>query len=137
MSRNHALEKVGRAKLAYKLLSLGWKTGEAFDDGYDVLAYHPERHVACYIELKSMDIANRGPGTNLTAPVSVFEQRSCTHIVVYVEPGGWFFVARKDKILTPAGNIFAALNQKRELRTPKKDSRSFAPYRDAWHELLE
>ncbi len=136
MSRNHALEKVDRAKLAYKLLSLGWKTGEAFDDGYDILAYHPERHVACYIELKSMDITNRAANANLTAPISVVEQQRCSHIVVYVEPEGWFFVARKDRVITPGGNIFAALDVDRRLRTPRDGSKSFAPFRDKREELF-
>ena len=136
MSRNQALEKVGRARLAYALAKRGWQVGEAFDDGYDILAYNDDKKITCKIELKSMDISNRVPNANLTAPVSPVEQQRCTHIVVYVEPEGMFFIARKDRILTPNGNIFAALNAKRQLRTPKPGSKSFAPFRDAWNELL-
>jgi integrase len=38
-----ALEKVGRARVAYMLQQRGWRVGEAFDDGYDLLAYHSKR----------------------------------------------------------------------------------------------
>lgn len=115
----------------------GWQIGEAFVDGYDILAHHQEKNVACRIELKAMDIANRTKEANLTAPVSPTEQRTCTHIVIYVEPHGWFFVARKDRILTDKGNIFAALNKDRQLRTPKKGSKSFASFKDQWSQLFE
>lgn len=132
-----ALEKVGRARLAYKLMTDGWQVGEAYDDGYDLLAYHQRNNVACRIELKAMDITNRTDEGNLTAPVSPTEQEHCTHIVVYVEPHGWFFIARKDRILTEKGNIYAALNKKRQLRTPRVGSRSFTPYKDQWSQLFE
>jgi hypothetical protein len=136
MSRNQALEKVGRARVAYKLQQKGWRVGEAFDDGYDLLAHHPEQNVTCYIELKTMDSSNRGKESNLTAPVSAKERDTCTHIIVYLEPIGQYFIARKDRILTPKGNIFAATNDKGELRKQKEDSYSFAKYQDAWDELL-
>jgi hypothetical protein len=42
MSRNLALEKVGRARVAYTMQQRGWKVGEALDDDYDLLAHHPE-----------------------------------------------------------------------------------------------
>lgn len=95
MSRNMALEKVGRARVAYRLQQEGWKVGEAFDDGYDLLAHHPEHGVTCYIELKTMDIRNRGKGVNLTAPVSRKEQDTCSHIIVNLEPDGRYFIAEK------------------------------------------
>jgi hypothetical protein len=136
MSRNQALEKVGRARVAYRLQQNGWRVGEAFDDGYDLLAHHPEHNVTCYIELKTMDSSNRGKASNLTAPVSAKERDTCTHIIVYLEPVGQYFIARKDRILTPKGNIFAATNDKGELRKQKEDSYSFAKYQDAWDELL-
>lgn len=136
MSRNQALEKVGRARVAYKLQQKGWRVGEAFDDGYDLLAHHPEQNVTCYIELKTMDSSNRSKDSNLTAPVSPKERDTCTHIIVYLEPIGQYFIARKDRILTPKGNIFAATNDKGELRKQKEDSYSFAKYQDAWNELL-
>jgi len=136
MSRNLALEKVGRARVAYALLQRGWKVGEAYDDGYDILAYHPNHNIAVYIELKSMDISNRTPNGNLTAPISPKEQVSCSHIVIYVEPHGWFFIAKKEDIITEHGNIFAALNEKRELRKSRDKSKSFAKYQDCWDELL-
>jgi hypothetical protein len=135
MSRNQALEKVGRARVAYKLQQQGWCVGEAFDDGYDLLAHHPERNVTCYIELKTMDLSNRGKDSNLTAPVSEKERNTCTHIIVYLEPEGRYFIARKDKILTK-GSIFAATNENGIFRTPTKNSKSFAPYEDHWDELL-
>ena len=136
MSRNQALEKVGRARVAYKLQQKGWRVGEAFDDGYDLLAHHPVQKVTCYIELKTMDSSNRSKDSNLTAPVSAKERDICTHIIVYLEPIGQYFIARKDRILTPKGNIFAATNDKGELRKQKEDSFSFAKYQDAWDELL-
>ena len=135
MSRNQALEKVGRARVAYKLQQRGWRVGEAFDDGYDLLAHYPQQNVTCYIELKTMDSSNRGKDTNLTAPVSAKERETCTHIIVYLEPEGRYFIARKDKILTPKGNIFAATNAKGELRKQKEASHSFAKYEDTWDEL--
>jgi len=136
MSRNQALEKVGRARVAYVLQQRGWRVGEAFDDGYDLLAHHPDRDVTCYIELKTMDASNRGKGSNLTAPVSAKERNTCTHIIVYLEPEGRYFIARKDKILTPKGNIFAAINDKGILRVPRENRNSFAKYENAWEELL-
>lgn len=136
MSRNLALEKVGRARVAYRLQQEGWRVGEAFDDGYDLLAHYPEKDVTCYIELKTMDSSNRGPATNLTAPVSAKERKTCTHIIVYLEPEGRYFIARKKNILTPKGNIFAATNEKGELRKPKEGSNSFARYENTWEELL-
>ena len=136
MSRNQALEKVGRARVAYKLQQQGWRVGEAFDDGYDLLAHHPEQIVTCYIELKTMDSSNRGKDVNLTAPVSAKERETCTHIIVYLEPQGRYFIARKDKILTPKGNIFAATNDNGDLRAPREISNSFAKYENQWDELL-
>jgi|GEM_PF-5210197 len=137
MGRNLALEKVGRARVAYKLQTMGWQVGEAFQDGYDLLAFHPRHEKVCRIELKAMDIANRSEGVNLTAPVSLSEQKACTHIIVYVEPHGWYFVARKKQILTTKGNIFAAIDRRGNLRSPKKNSKSFARFRDTWNELLK
>ena len=137
MSRNLALEKVGKAKVAYQLQREGWLVGEAFDDGYDLLAHYPKKNKTCFIELKSMDISNRSPGVNLTAPVTPEERKKCSHIVVYVEPEGRFFVARKQNILTDKGNIFAAINAKGELSTPRENSKSFARYENAWYELLK
>lgn len=131
-----ALERVGRARVAYKLQCQGWKVGEAYDDGYDLLPHHPERNTTCYIEVKAMDISNRGEGVNLTAPVSAKERASCTHIIVYLEPVGDFFVARKGEILTEGGNIFAAINENAELRTPREESRSFAKFKDRWDQLF-
>lgn len=123
--------------MAYALLQRGWKVGEAYDDGYDILAYHPQFQRAAYIELKTMDIDNRTREGNLTAPISATERAACTHIVVYVEPHGWYFIAKKESIVTENGSIFAALNEKRELRKPQAGSRSFAKYRDCWDELLK
>jgi len=137
MSRNQALEKVGRARVAYKLQQKGWRVGEAFDDGYDLLAHHPERKATCYIELKTMDSSNRGKDSNLTAPVSAKERDTCTHIIVYLEPEGRYFIARKNRILTPKGNIFAATNDKGVLRPSKENSYSFAKYENTWDELLK
>src|SRR5208283_2039972 len=99
MSRNMALEKVGRARVAYMLQQKGWKVGEAFDDGYDLLAYHPTSKKVCLIELKAMDLDNRSPGVNLTAPLTATEIGTCTHIIVYLEPQGWVFIAKKKKVL--------------------------------------
>jgi hypothetical protein len=65
MSRNMALEKVGRARVAYKLQILGWQVGEACDDGYDLLAYHPKKKKICQIEIKTMDTSNRSKGVTL------------------------------------------------------------------------
>lgn len=137
MSRNLALEKVGRARVAYRLQQSGWKVGEAFDDGYDLLAFHPPTGTVCRIELKAMDIANRSAGVNLTAPVSDSECANCTHIIAYVEPHGWYFIARKEDVLTENNNIFAAINDRGELRVPRDGSKSFARFRDAWGELLK
>lgn len=136
MSKNMALEKVGRARVAYQLQQQGWKVGEAFDDGYDLLAYHPCEEITCFIELKTMDIANRGAKSNLTAPVSKMERDSCTHIIAYIEPEGRYFIARKDKILTPKGNIFAAIDEKGIFRKPKSSGHSFAKFENKWEELL-
>jgi hypothetical protein len=118
-------------------LRQGWRVGEAFNDGYDFLAHHPEQNVTCYIELKTMDSSNRGKDSNLTAPVSPKEQNTCTHIIVYLEPKGQYFIARKDRILTSKGSIFAATNEKGELRVPRENSNSFTNYEDAWDELLK
>lgn len=137
MSRNQALEKVGRARVAYKLQQQGWRVGEALDDGYDLLAHHPESKVTCYIELKTMDADNRSPGTNLTAPVSAKERETCTHIIVYLEPIGRYFIARKQLILTQKGNIFAATDQGGNLRRPRANSQSFAKYENKWVELFK
>jgi len=126
MSRNQALEKVGRARVAYRLQQEGWRVGESFDDGYDLLAHHPEQNVTCYSELKTMDLSNRGEDTNLTATVSKSEQKTCTHIIVYLEPEGRYFIARKDKILTAKGNVFAAIDVEGNLRKPRASSYSFA-----------
>ena len=65
---------VGRAKVAYRLQREGWRVGEVFYDGYDLRAHHPKRNKTCFIELKTMDITNRSPGVNLTAPVTAPEQ---------------------------------------------------------------
>lgn len=135
MSRNQALEKVGRARVAYKLQQKGWQVGEAFDDGYDLLAVFPDPTIICKIELKTMDNDNRGPGSNLTAPVSPKERESCTHIIVYLEPEGRYFIARKDKILTKKGNIYAATDSNGGLRGYRESSYSFARYEDCWEEL--
>ncbi|MFZ4775983.1 MAG: hypothetical protein ACOYM3_11495 [Terrimicrobiaceae bacterium] len=137
MSKNLALEKVGRARLTYTLMKRGWKVGEAYDDGYDILAHHPVNNRTAFIELKTMDITNRTSAGNLTAPVTKTEQKRCTHIVIYVEPDGWYFIARKAEILTENGNVFAALNKQRQLRTPMTCSKSFAKFKDAWDELLK
>lgn len=135
MSKNQALERVGRARVAYRLQQKGWLVGEAFDDGYDLLAVKNSKFV-CKIELKTMDLDNRGTQSNLTAPVSQKERETCTHIIVYIEPAGRYFIARKDKILTNKGNIFAAIAKDRSgLRYPKGNSFSFARFEDAWEEL--
>ena len=138
MSKNQALEKVGRARVAYKLQQKGWLVGEAFDDGFDLLAVkeNEKGKIVCKIELKTMDLENRGPQSNLTAPVSPKERENCSHIIVYLEPEGRYFIARKDKILTTKGNIFAAVNKVgNKLRAPKNDSFSFVRYEDSWEEL--
>ena len=137
MSRNMALEKVGRARVAYMLQQRGWKVGEAFDDGYDLLAYHPKKSKKpCYIELKTKDLENLSPTNNLIAPLTKTERSICTHIIVYVEPKGWVFIAKKENVLPPGGSIFAALDKNRNLRQPKKGSKSFAPFKDRWDELF-
>jgi hypothetical protein len=125
VSRNLALEKVGRARVAYVLQQSGWKVGEAFDDGYDLLAHHPPTGTVCRIELKAMDIGSRVKGVNLTAHVSPTEQAQCTHIIVYGEPHGWYFIGRKQDVLTDNGNIFAAINAKGELRKPPQWEQEF------------
>ncbi|RKN81045.1 hypothetical protein [Ulvibacterium marinum] len=135
MSRNQALEKVGRARVAYFLQQRGWLVGEAFDNGYDLLAFNTETKDICLIELKTMDLNNRGAETNLTSPVSKKERESCTHIIVYLEPEGRCFIARKEKILTKKGNIFAATTIEGKLRKPRKGSYSFAVYENCWEEL--
>jgi hypothetical protein len=119
-----------------RLQQQGRRVGEAIDDGYDLLAYHPGNNVTCYIELKTMDASNRGEESNLTAPVSAKERETCTHIIVYLEPEGRYFIARKENILTPNGNIFAATNNEGELRNQREGSNSFARYENAWEELL-
>ena len=136
MSRNLALEKVGRARVAYVLQQRGWRVGEALDDGYDLLAHYPAENRTCLIELKTMDSSNRAANSNLTATVSPTEREICTHIVVYLEPEGRYFIARKHLVLTEAGSIFAATNSRGELRTPREDSQSFAHFEDRWEELL-
>jgi len=136
MSKNLALEKVGRARLVYTLMKSGWKVGEAYDDGYDILAHHPVKDRTVFIELKTMDITNRTSAGHLTAPITKTEQVNCTHIVIYVEPEGLFFIARKAEILTSKGNVFAALNKKRQMCKPRAGSRSFARFKNAWNELL-
>ena len=140
MSRNQALEKVGRARVAYRLQQMGWLVGEAFDDGYDLLAVFPQSEmvsndIVCKIELKTMDNDNRGAGSNLTAPVSSRERESCTHIIVYLEPEGRYFIARKDKILTNKGNIYAATDSTGKLRNYRENSFSFTRYENSWDEL--
>ena len=138
MSKNQALEKVGRARVAYKLQQQGWLVGEAFDEGYDLLAVKEgvNGKIVCKIELKTMDLENRGPQSNLTAPVSPKERDHCTHIIVYLEPEGRYYIARKDKILTNKGNIFAAFNKNsNKIREPKSGSHSFAKYEGTWEEL--
>ena len=66
MSRNQALEKVGRARVAYKLQQRGSRVGEAFV--MDMICLRiPTQNVTCYIELKTMDSSNRGKDTNLTS----------------------------------------------------------------------
>lgn len=137
MSRNLVLEKVGRAIVAYKLQQKGWLVGEAFDDGFDLLAVYPETNDICKIELKTMDLDNRAEGTNLTAPVSRKEQEICTHIIIYLEPEGRYFIAKKDKILTKKGSIFAATDSNGVLRKPRKGSFSFAIYENCWEQLKE
>ena len=136
MSRNMALEKVGRARVAYMLQQRGWKVGEAFDDGYDLLAYHPKSKRVCLIELKAMDLDNRSPGVNLTAPLTGTEIGTCTHIIVYLEPQGWVFIAKKKKVLTKSHGIFAAVDKSGNLRRPREGSFSFTPFKDKWQELL-
>jgi len=131
-----ALEKVGRARVAYMLQQRGWKVGEAFDDGYDLLAHHPKRKKVCLIELKAMDTENRSAGVNLTAPLTETEINTCSHIIAYLEPQGWVFIAKKKKVLTPGGNIFAAMDESGNLRQPKKGSKSFAPFKDKWDEMF-
>lgn len=134
MSRNMALEKVGRARVAYMLQQKGWRVGEAFDDGFDLLAVHPKVGKVCLIEVKAMDANNRSG--NFTAPLTPTERKTCTHVVVYVEPQGLVFVARKKRILTKGGNIFAPVDRTGVLRKPKKGSKSFVPYLDKWDELF-
>lgn len=136
MSRNQALEKVGRARVAYFLQQRGWLVGEAFDNGYDLLAVYPKTKDVCLIELKTMDLDNRAAETNLTAPVSKKEREKCTHIIVYLEPEGRCFIAKKKNILTKKGNIFAATTTDGKLRKPRKGSFSFAEYENAWDELF-
>jgi hypothetical protein len=132
-----SLEKVGRAKVAYELLKKGWKVGEALDDGYDLLAYNPETKRTVFIEVKAMDIDNRSEGVNLTSKISPTEYDTCTHVIIYVEPKGWFFIARKAKIVTHSSSVFAALDRNGELRKPNENKLSFAKYKDCWDELLE
>ena len=136
MNRNMALERVGRARVAYMLQLRGWKVGEAFDDGYDLLASHLKKKKLCLIEVKAMDISNRSTGVNLSAPLSKSEARACTHVIAYVEPQGLVFIARKQSVLTRGGNIFAAIDKSGSLRKTRKGSRSFAPFMDRWDELL-
>jgi hypothetical protein len=84
-----------------------------------------------------MDIGSRVKGVNLTAPVSPTEQPQCTHIIIYGEPHGWYFIGRKQDVLTDNGNIFAAINAKGELRKPRNGSKSFARLQNTWDELLK
>lgn len=135
MSRNLALEKVGRARVAYKLQQQGWRVGEAFDDGYDILAHNPFSNITCYIELKTMDSSNRSKKSNLTAPITQKEKATCTHIIVYLEPEGRYFIARKSQIITEKSSIFASTNEHGKLRTPQANSKSFAKFEDSWQEL--
>jgi hypothetical protein len=75
-------------------------------------------------ELKTMDLSNRSPGVNLTAPVTPEEATTCTHIVAYVEPEGWYyFVVKKEHTLTDGGNIFVAVDDNGNLRSPRPGSK--------------
>lgn len=136
MSKKLALEKVGRARVAYKLMQLGWRVGEAYDDGYDLLAYNEKHKKSVLIELKTMDIDNRKTGGNLTAVLTTNEIKTCTHIIIYVEPDGFCFIAPKNKILTSKGSVFASLNNKREFRAPRANCKNFSIYKEDWNQLF-
>lgn len=136
MSKNLALEKIGRARVCYNLMQQGWKVGEALDDGYDILAYNHKHNKVIFIELKTMDKRNRRKGVNLTASVTKKEAESCTHIIAYVEPDGDFFIARKREVITNKGNIFASIRDDGSYRISKQNSKSFVNFKDAWAELL-
>ena len=108
MSRNLALEKVGRARVAYMLQQRGWKVGEAFDDGYDLLAYHPKSKKVSLIELKAMDTENRAAGVNLTAPLTETERTAPAPTLSSM----WNRRAgcsspRKQNVLTPKGDGYS------------------------------
>jgi len=137
MSRNLALEKIGRAKVSYKLMQEGWKVGEVFDDGYDILAYNPNQNKIALIELKAMDKQNRAEKVNLTATLTSRERDTCTHIIAYVEPEGDIFIAKKENILTKKGNIFCAMKSCGEYSNPRPNSKSFFNYKNSWDQLLK
>ena len=123
MSRNLALEKVGRARVAYMLQQRGWKVGEAFDDGYDLLAFHPTSKKT---SLHRTQGNGHGEPFAWQQPDCTCdrEKHTCTHIIVYVEPQGWVFITLKRR-LSPQGQHIRCPGYKGNLRQPKEGEEEF------------
>jgi hypothetical protein len=136
VSGSSCVDEIGLARAAHHLQKAGWMVGRSFDAGYDLLAYSPKHYRICSIGVVTFDLIGPPKPTELRAELPVKVTKTATHLIVYVEPPGWFFIARKEDILVNGGEIRAVLDQSGRPLDKNENPKSFGIFKDQWDQLL-
>ena len=136
MSGSSAVEEIGLARAAHHLQNTGCIVGRSFDTGYDLLAYSPKHYRICSIGVITFDLIGPPKITELRKALPEKVAKTATHLIVYVEPPGWFFIARKEDILLKGDEIRSVLDQSGRPLDKKDNPSSFGIFKDQWERLL-
>ena len=137
MSGSSCVDEIGLARAAHQLQKTGWMVGRSFDAGYDLLAYSPKHYRICSIGVVTFDLVGPPKITELKTGLPEKVAKTVTHLIIYVEPPGWFFIARKGDILSNGCEIGAVLDQSGRPLDKNDNPRSFGAFKDQWDQLLK
>ncbi|MFP4564149.1 MAG: hypothetical protein ACLFRY_12655, partial [Spirochaetia bacterium] len=91
----------------------------------------------CSIGVVAFDLIGPPKITELKYRLPEKTAKTATHIIVYVEPPGWFFIARKKDVLDNACEIRSVLDQSGRPLDKKENLKSFGLFKDQWDQLLK
>ncbi len=137
MRGSSPVDEIGLARAAHYLQKTGWMVGRSFDAGYDLLAYSPKHYRICSIGVVTFDLIGPPKITELKTRLPEKVAKTATHLIVYVEPPGWFFIARKEDILYNAWEIRTVLDQSGRPLDKNDNPSSFGLFKDHWDQLLK
>lgn len=137
MSGSSCVDEIGLARTAHHLQKIGWMVGRSYDPGYDLLTYSPKHYRICSIGVVTFDLTGPAKIAELRRQLSEKTVRTATHIIIYIEPAAWFFIARTEDIIDDAGGISSVLDQSGRPLDEKDNHLSFGRFRNMWDQLFK